>query len=343
MVAVAVLAVVSAVALKSHFSSSATTTSSVPASSTTAPSSTTTTSRPATSPSAVGAVTLVLREPATATLGVRTLATTVRYPATGPPGGPVVPGATPLRRAGPYPLVVFSQGFDIAPEAYARLLNSWAAAGFVVADPTYPFTSPNAPGGVVRTDIVHHPTDLSFVITSLVQNSSRGGVLAGLINPSQIGVIGQSDGGDVTLAASANSCCRDARIKAAVILSGAELSWFAGSYFATPAVPMLVVQGTADLTMNPVTCSVQLYNAAPQPKYYLSMIGQTHLSAYVPPGPAQRVVIRVTTDFLNAYLRHRSSSLEAMTSAGNVAGLASITNQASLPPVSGTCPDAPAG
>lgn len=251
-------------------------------------------------------------------------------------------GATPLRRAGPFPLVVFSQGFDISPEAYANLLNAWAAAGYVVADPAYPYTSPNAVGGVIRTDIVHHPADLAYVISSLLGDSAgTQGPLSGLINPKEIAAIGQSDGGDVTLAAVANTCCRDARIKAAIILSGAELSWFPGSYFTQPSVPLLVVQGTSDYTMNPVTCSVQLYNQASEPKYYLSMIHQTHLSAYVPPGPALDVVARTTVDFLNAYLRHSATALADLSRDGNVAGLATISSQSQLAPVAGTCPDAP--
>jgi predicted dienelactone hydrolase len=335
-VLVALLAVLSVLAVKQRFFPSSPTTTSAPTSSS---SSTSTTVAPH-APYAVGSITIDINEPATSNLAARSLVTTVRYPTTGAPGGANINGAPPLRSVQPYPLVVFSQGFDISPEAYARLLNSWAAAGYVVADPTYPFTSPNAPGGVIRTDIVHHPADLSYVITSLLDDSAHAsGTLSGLIDPSEIGVIGQSDGGDVALAAVANTCCRDPRIKAAIILSGAKLTWFPGSYFTTTSTPLLVVQGTNDLTMNPVTCSVQLYNEAAQPKYYLSMIGQTHLSAYVPPGPAQNVVTRVSIDFLNAYLRHSSSALSAMRVAGTVTGLASITSQAALAPVAGTCPD----
>ena len=310
-------------------------------SSSTSSTSLTSTTRPATphAPFAVGAVTFTVSEPANGSTGARTFPVTVRYPAVGVPGTARL-GLVPLRRAGPFPLIVFSQGFDISPEAYAGLLNAWSAAGYVVADPAYPFTSPNAPGGVVRTDIVHHPADLSYVITSLLADSTAAsGTLSGLIDANEIGVIGQSDGGDVALAAVANSCCRDPRVKAAIILSGAELSWFHGSYFTTPNTPLLVVQGTNDLTMNPVTCSVQLYNEATQPKYYLSMIGQTHLSAYVPPGPAQNVVTQVSIDFLNAYLRHSTSALAALHVAGNVAGLSTITSQTTLAPVAGTCPD----
>lgn len=292
----------------------------------------------------MGTIALRIVEPASANLPERTLMTTVRYPAVGSPGATPLAGATPLRSAGPYPLVVFSQGFGVAPENYARLLNSWAAAGYVVADPAYPFTSPNTPGGLVETDIVHHPADLSYVVTSLLNtNALAGGTLSGLINPAEVGLIGHSDGGDVTLASVANTCCRDGRIKAAIILSGAELASFKGTYFATPAVPLLVVQGSADENLNPVACSVELYNAAPEPKYYLSMIAQTHFSAYIAPGPAQQVVTSVTIDFLNAYLRGSSSSLARAAAAGTVPGLSTFTNGSSITPVAGSCPGAPPG
>jgi predicted dienelactone hydrolase len=341
--AIVVLAIVTTIAVVRDLapaSSPPTTTSAPPTTSTSAPSTTTTTFP--SPPFAVGFVSFTIVEPSTGGQPARDLPTIVRYPATGAPGGPDVAGATP--RGGPFPLVVFSQGFDISPEAYAGLLNAWAAAGYVVADPAYPYPSPGAPGGVIRADIVHHPNDLSYVITTLLSDSARpGGTLSDLIAPSRIGVIGQSDGGDVSLAAVANTCCRDPRIRAAVILSGAELSWFAGAYFTGPSVPLLVVQGTNDQVMNPVTCSVQLYNQAPEPKYYLSLIGQTHLSAYVPPGPARHEVARVTIDFLNAYLEHSPPARNALASAGNVAGLATITSAPSLAPVAGTCPDAPTG
>ena len=320
---------------------SSTTTSSSSTPST--PSSTSTQPPTPHAPFAVGAVTFTVSEPANGSTAARSFPVTVRYPAVGAPGTARL-GLAPLRGAGPYPLLIFSQGFDISPEAYAGLLNAWSAAGYVVADPAYPYTSPNAVGGVVRTDIVHHPADLSFLITTVIADSAQtANTLHGLVNAHEIGVVGQSDGGDVSLAAVANSCCRDSRIGAAVILSGAELTWFPGTYFTTGSAPLLVVQGTNDLTMNPVTCSVTLYNEAPAPKYYLAMIGQTHLSAYVPAGPARSVVAAASIDFFNAYLRHAPGALAAMRAAGTHPGLATITSASSVPTVAGTCPDAPAG
>jgi predicted dienelactone hydrolase len=239
--------------------------------------------------------------------------------------------------------VVFSEGYDISPEAYANLLDAWSAAGYVVADPTYPFTSPTSPGGPEEDDIVNHPADLRFVITSLLQDgATKGGTLSGLINPSEVAVIGHSDGGDVALATASNSCCLDSRIKAAVILSGAELASFGGTYYTTPAVPMLVVQGTAD-DINPQVCSVQLYDAAPQPKYYLSLAGQSHESPYLQAGQPLGTVEKVTIDFLDGYLRHSTAQLDAMTADGSVPGLATLTNSPSVGPPVGSCPGAPPG
>src|ERR1035437_6776955 len=249
---VLILVALTVVVLSRNHGSPTTTSSTT---STTSSSTTTSTSLPKHSPTAVGSITMTITEPASGAMSARSLVTTVRYPTSGAPGGPNIAGATPLRSGGPYPLVVFSQGLDVAPESYARLLNSWAAAGYVVADPAYPYTSPNSPGGVVRSDIVHHPADLNFVITTLLNDRA----LSGLIESNEIAVIGQSDGGDVSLAAVANTCCRDTRVKAAVLLSGAELSWFKGSYFSSAPVPLLVVQGTNDLSLNPVSCSVDLY------------------------------------------------------------------------------------
>ena len=295
---------------------------------------------------AVGTITLTLQEPVATGARARTLPTTVLFPAVGPSNAPVSGSATPNRAGGPYPLVVFSEGFPISPNSYSQLLDAWASAGYVVAAPTYPFTDPSAPGGLNESDIINHPADLHFVISSLLQaTAGSSGALSGLIRSNQIAVIGQSDGGDVSLAAVSNSCCKDPRITAAIILSGAELTSFGGTYFTNQAaVPLLVVQGTAD-TVNVPACSVQIYDQALQPKYYLSLLGQSHLSAYLYAGAPQDLVEKVTIDFLNAYLKGSSASLGTMTSDATVAGLAGLSRAPTigppLAPLGGTCEGAP--
>ena len=302
---------------------------------------TTTSTSPPHPPFAVGTLTLTLTEPAGPSGAVRTLPTIVRYPAIGAMSSRNQAGGTPDRAGGPYPLVIFSEGYDISPEAYATLLDAWTVAGYVVADPVYPFTAPTSPGGLMRSDIVNHPADLTFVISSMLADSAAGsGTLTGMIDSHEVGVIGHSDGGDVSLAVASNTCCRNSLVKAAIILSGAELAWFPGTYYSPPAVPLLAVQGSND-TINPPSCSVQLYNQAPQPKYYLAMAGQTHTSAYTQAGQPLDVVAKVTTDFLNGYLKGSAAGIHALATDGTVAGLASLTNAASVPPDVQPCPDAP--
>lgn len=280
-------------------------------------------------PFPVARTTLSLVEPAAGAApeeGTRQLSTAVRYPR--------VPAS---ERAGRFPLIVFSQGFAEPAEAYTALLNAWAAAGFVVAAPTYPHTDPDAAGGLDENDIVNHPADLRYVIKALTRAGTR---VHALIDPREVAVVGQSDGGDVSLAAAENSCCRDSAIRAAVILSGAELSTFGGSYFAAGRMPLLVVQGTAD-TINPPACSALIYDQAPQPKYYLDLAGSEHLPPYLDPGPVRRNVARVVTAFLAAFLEHRRSALQRMGARSALGGGVQLTHGRTAPIPEGVCPGAP--
>jgi predicted dienelactone hydrolase len=285
-------------------------------------------------PFPVARTTLTLVEPASASAapgdGPRQLPTAVRYPS--------VPASD---RAGPFPLIVFSQGFAESAEAYAALLNAWAAAGFVVAAPTYPHTDLDAPGGLDESDIVNHPADLRYAIAALTRAAtSRSSRLYGLIDPREVAVVGQSDGGDVSLAVADNSCCRDPAIRAAVILSGAELGSFGGRYFANGAIPLLVVQGTAD-TINAPACSALIYDQAPQPKYYLDLIGAGHLPPYVDPGPARRGVAGVVAAFLAAFLEHQRLALRRLEVRSTLSDVARLSHGRAAPSPQGVCPGAP--
>ena len=142
---------------------------------------------------------------------------------------------------------------------------------------------------------------------------------------SEIAAAGQSDGGDATLALSYNSCCVDSSLKAALVLSGAEYPGFPNTYFTTPAIPMLVTQGSAD-TINPPQLSSAIYAAAPSPKYFLNLIGATHLEPYTAYNAYEQTVAAVSVDFFNAYLKGETQALSAMSSAGNLQGTAQLTS-----------------
>jgi predicted dienelactone hydrolase len=260
----------------------------------------------------------------------------VYYPASVNTGGVAVNGASLARPITPYPVVVFAEGFNVMPATYLTLLSAWVEAGYVVASPIFPLTSSaglahygvdlNNVGLADRyeDDLENQPGDLSAAITEMTTlGGSPSSLLNGEINASDVAVAGQSDGADATLALAANTCCVDSRIKAALVLSGAEFPGFQGPYFTTPAIPMLVTQGSAD-TVNPPSLSNQIYAAAPAPKAYLTLIGADHLAPYTGVDPYESVVAKVTIDFLNGFLKASPISLDQMTADGTVGGVAQI-------------------
>ncbi len=297
---------------------------------TTPPPTTTTTEATPSVPGAyrVGTTSITVVESST-----RSLPTGVWYPSATGTGGSL--------HGAHFPLLVFSQGYDLSVSAYADLITAWASAGYVVVAPTYPDTAPTSPT-LNESDIVNHPGDLKSVITTVLQLAGQAGSVLAAVNTGEIGLVGHSDGGDVSLTVAENSAYQDPRVKAVAVLSGAELASFGGTYFGGATVPLLAVQGSAD-TINPPGCSVQFYTQAPEPKYYLDLLGAQHEPPYTVAGsPAEQVVARVTTEFFDAELAGNKTAASAMATAGNQAGVSQFY-PGTPPPVATGCPGAPGG
>lgn len=254
----------------------------------------------------------------------RTLTTYVRYPALGAAGGIDLADAPAARADGPFPLVIFGHGFAVTPALYARMLQSWTRAGYVVAAPLFPRENANAPEGPDESDLINQPRDMSFVISRLLAASRAGsGPLSGLIDPTRIAVTGQSDGGDTALAVAYDRDYRDRRVGAAVILSGAEIPGAGGFTFPPGSPPLLATQGTAD-SVNPPSATGTFFEAAQPPKYLLSLIGAEHLPPYSSQEPQLAIVDRVVIAFLDGYLKHDREALTRLVALGTVPGTASL-------------------
>jgi dienelactone hydrolase len=235
----------------------------------------------------------------------RTLETLVRYPASG----------------GPLPLIVFAHGFALTPATYSRLLSAWARAGYVVAAPAFPLEKADAPGGPNESDLVNEPADVSFVISRLLNlNSRRGGVLDGKIDPARIAVAGHSDGAVAALAVAYDHRFRDPRVRAAIVLSGAELSGM-GSFPVT-GPPLFAAQGTADPINAPATTAA-FFGRAHRPKFLLWLVGASHLPPYTTQESQLEIVENATVAFLDHYLKGRP--LRALGEAAQRAGMARLT------------------
>ncbi|MDQ6778956.1 MAG: hypothetical protein M3071_22660 [Actinomycetota bacterium] len=254
----------------------------------------------------------------------RPLTTVIRYPAAGAASQVDIFRAAPATASGPFPLIVFGHGFNVTPAIYARLLQAWASAGYVVVAPIFALTNKNAPGGANESDIVNQPRDMSFVITQMLAASTRThGILSRLVDPHAIAVSGQSDGGETALATAYDSYYLDRRIDAAVILSGAELPG-SGFYFPKPSPPLLASQGTADVINLPGN-TYAFFHAAPAPKFLLRLLGAPHLGPYTDEQPQLGVVERATVAFLDRYLKHLPGARARLWSAGDVPGVASLS------------------
>jgi fermentation-respiration switch protein FrsA (DUF1100 family) len=253
----------------------------------------------------------------------RTLTSYVRYPALGAPGETDVPDAPPAIAAGPYPLVVFAHGFAVTPRAYSRLLQGWARAGYVVVSPVFPRSNANARGGPDEADVINQPTDVSFVISSVLSLSATQSPLTGLLDPAEIAVAGHSDGGETALAVAYSRRFHDARVGAAVILSGAEMSGVGGYSFTRAGPPLLAAQGTAD-TSNEPRYTNEYFKRAQPPKFLLWLLGAEHLPPYTRQQPQLTIVERTTSAFLDRYLKRERGAFRRLVSLSGVAGSSAL-------------------
>ena len=265
-------------------------------------------------------------------VAARRLLTQIRYPLAGR-------RSTATRPAkGPFPMIVFAPGFMQCGAPYSKLLGYWATAGYVVVVVNFP-NSDCLVGNPTEDDMLNQPRDMSYVITRMLELSrAKRGLFARLLNPKQIAVAGQSDGGDTVAAIAANTCCTDRRVKAVAVESGSVWPKMRGRYFTRRFIrhpmPILFSQGSAD-TINPAGCSVTLYHAdQAKANFYLDLFGASHTGPYWGTNRYERVVARVTLAFFNRYLLRHPQAGSTMRKQGNVSGLAALLRdrRGNLPP-----------
>ncbi len=170
-----------------------------------------------------------------------------------------------------------------------------------MAAPKLPRTEKGAGGGALPTSSVDQAHDLSLVVTDLLTRAAgRTGPLAGRIDPNHIGAAGMSFGGLAVYGLISNSCCRDDRVTAAVLLAAVRRQ-FPDEHYEENGAPVLLIQGDADGGYHN---SVEAYPELAPPKWFITLHGSHHSPPFeVPPGPMAPLVARTTAAFWDRYLR----------------------------------------
>src|SRR6266511_4052033 len=243
------------------------------------------------------------------------------------PGAAVTADATPDRRHGPYPMVLYSHGNNSFGAEYEALLRQWASAGYVITAPDYPLSNENGPGDADPSDVENQPADAHFVIDRMLASSAkRSGTLSHLVDAKRIGASGHSLGAITTYRLVYQTCCRDKRVKAAATMSGT-----AGDppdYFAGISTPLLAEHGDADATI-PYQAEADTYAKAGPPKFFLTLVGGAHSPPYRGgDDPIPTAVARVTLDFFDRYLKNDQAALERLRQDANQPGVATLQEQA---------------
>lgn len=241
--------------------------------------------------------------------GPRPLPVTLWYPTE---HGRVAPGR--------FPVVVHSHGLRSLPALHAGLASRWAAAGFVVAAPTYPHTNLHS-SRFDRADVRNQPADGWRVIRYLVRLDARpGDPLAGHLDVARFAATGHSAGGFTT--AGMFTSGHPPLLRAGIVIAGGGL---AGS-FAGPAAPMLFVHGTADPVV-PVSVGRAAFARATGPAAFLSVSGQGH-GEYLTPGRAGfDPVLATTTDFLRWTLYDDRAAGSRLAADARVPGVTSLDDR----------------
>jgi dienelactone hydrolase len=238
----------------------------------------------------------------------REIVTVIWYPAEGAPSPTVHNGATPAHNGGPFPVVLFAHGYGGEPADYRADIVKWASRGYVVVAPEFPLGNRRTVGGPVYTDLANQPGDLSFALTQVLgANADPRSWLHGVIEPRRVGAVGHSLGAWTVLALVANTCCRDRRITAAIIMAGEMSDSFKGRFYYSGAPPLLFIHAIDDPTV-PYAAGKRAYLSAPRPKYLFTLKVGDHETPYLgsryPEGTA---TVQVTDEFLDRYVRDLAS------------------------------------
>ena len=189
---------------------------------------------------------------------------------------------------GRYPLVLVLPGYDVGPETYARIMTWLARHNVVVAAPSFPLADPAQRLGLDRADLPNEATDVSYVLGQL-----EAGPEARHIDPSNVAVLGHSDGADVALELGYDPTLHDPRIRSIIAVAPDPV---AGALI-SGGPTLLLIHGSADEIVDPAA-SARVFAAVSAQRFSVTLLGADHASDII--GPSQwtrsfdRAVLAIT-------------------------------------------------
>jgi len=225
--------------------------------------------------------------------------------------GKATKDAPPDADGAPYPLIMFSHGFQGTRFQSIFLVEALASAGYVVAAPDHP-DSLTAGGGFSissATLYTQRPAEISFVIDKMTELNGSDPILKGMIDLDHVGMTGHSLGGYTTLMVSgaqldipgiiekcktppepfgcfmANSFTpgtgvlsgRDERVSASISLAPLS-SVFTENGINTLGIPHMVQGGTKDIICPFEAEQGAAYDNLNPPKYLLEIFQAGHMT-----------------------------------------------------------------
>lgn len=205
-------------------------------------------------PFPIGTRTITYQDPAR---NNRNIQTYLYYPAT-------ASGANQPVASGQFPVVVIGHGFTMNYVPYIFWGNALAEAGYIVA-------IPNTETGFSPSHSAF-AADMAFLVEKLYSENNNSNSPFYQHVQSDACIMGHSMGGGCTYLAAQNN----ANVSATITFAAAETNPSAIAAAANVACPSLVFSGSADCVTPPAQHQIPIYNALPDCKAYLSLVGGGH-------------------------------------------------------------------
>jgi predicted dienelactone hydrolase len=257
---------------------------------------------------------------------------------------------SPLAGCGAFPLVIFSHGLGGCGTQSLFITETLARQGYVVAAPDHADADCRVDGSGGQLSQEQEPsifdpktwTDTTYVgrkdDMELAISLMTAGAWAGVTDANRIGVVGHSLGGYTALGVAGGwSSWRDARIKAALLLSPYSLPFSIKETLGDVTAPLMYQGAQGDIGITPfVEGPNGAYARSNSPKYFVKLRGGNHftwtdilcakektVANCIADKPEAQIINDYGFAFLNTYLKGQDAPL--LTGAGM--GLAAYTYQ----------------